>query len=285
MTPEQIMELCIKITEEAGEKINEIGEQGLKKVDVDNRVNHAILADKVVSQLIREKFSEIKFPGIIKSEEGKDVDFSEGAPRYLIICDEIDGSENLMSGKGMQPFCTILCVFDAINPKFDDALVSVIRIHTTGHIFYAVRNRGCYIKNPTGKIKKITTSKQIEFKRRIKLRFDTFRASKMDTKQIKNLITKTWIKDFGSTGYHLATVAAGMADAFVNYGAKGEELGAGYLLVKEAEGSMIDFNGSNIGKQKFSLKKSYQIITAATPELANTILHEMNKNEPKASFI
>jgi len=270
----KIKDLFIEIVEESGRKIKEIGEHGLKKVEGDNRANHAILADKVVSEIVREKLKG--FPGIINSEDGKDIDFSGGNPEYLISCDEIDGTENLQTGKGMQPYCTILCAFDSISPKFKDALVAVIRVHTTGHLFYAIRDKGCYMKEPGKDFEKLTVTTEKEFTDRLKIRFDSLQARNMEMKQIQKLITKAWIKDFGSTGYHLASLSAGIVDAFVNPGAKGEELGAGYLLIKEAGGSIIDFEGNDINDQEFDQKKEYKIIAAATPELAKAILDEMN---------
>jgi len=62
----------------------------------------------------------------------------------------------------------------------------------------------------------------------------------------------------------------------------GEEMGPGYLLVKEAGGAMIDWNGNDIGSERIALheKKTFHAVVAATEELGKEFIGEM-KNIPE----
>lgn len=100
-----------------------------------------------------------------------------------------------------------------------------------------------------------------------------------------------WVKDFACKALHLAGIADGTFDVFVsadrcanrNKRCTGEELGPGYLLVKEAGGSILDWKGRDIGGELISLdkKKSFNFVAAANYDLAKSFLYDMNKRFEK----
>ena len=96
-----------------------------------------------------------------------------------------------------------------------------------------------------------------------------------DLEKFKGIYSSTWAHNVSSAGFHLAGVASGHFDSFVGPVQKAHELGAGYLLVKEAGGEMIGFNGNSIDNLDFNFNSLYQIIAVATPELAEGLLSKI----------
>ena len=71
---------------------------------------------------------------------------------------------------------------------------------------------------------------------------------------------------------HLAGVASGIFDAFVNLRHKAHELGAGYALIKEAGGTLLDTAGRPLDEEPYDFDARRGIVAAGTDEMAARIL-------------
>ncbi len=93
----------------------------------------------------------------------------------------------------------------------------------------------------------------------------------------------------------MALIANGSADLFVgadncrnkNKLKTGEELGPLYLLVKEAGGAVLDWNGSDLGSEEVGLerKKTFHTIVAATEELGKEFTIKIKKIPEIAAYL
>lgn len=64
----------------------------------------------------------------------------------------------------------------------------------------------------------------------------------------------------------------GLFDAFVNAGNKGHELGAGYLLIKEARGVISDFRGTPLDDGLYEPHKKYDVVAAGNEKLRRELI-------------
>lgn len=80
-----------------------------------------------------------------------------------------------------------------------------------------------------------------------------------------------WLRNPGSAAYEMALVASGTAVAYICGSQKNHELGAGYLLVKEAGGVAIDFEGREYQGHLYDFNAQTSIILAASRELGDAL--------------
>jgi fructose-1,6-bisphosphatase/inositol monophosphatase family enzyme len=93
-----------------------------------------------------------------------------------------------------------------------------------------------------------------------------------ELRRLSRLHAEAWVKDFGSAGFHLAGVACAMFDAFVSSDQKGHELAAGYLLIKEAGGCILDLRGRPIDHVRFDFSAKYDVVASGDLSLAQAIV-------------
>ena len=272
---EFLTSLCKEALLLANKTIFSLGVSGREEVHDEHVVDISTRADMNVSNVLIDFFKARKVPAVLYSEESGRLDLTKH-PKYIITFDDLDGTDNYYRGGDMLPYCSIITLVDKLdNPHFDNILLAGIIEHRTKNMWLAVRGEGCYLN---GKVCK-TSGREI-LNRRTSIVLDHY-GSTPDIELFKNLYASSWVKDFGSAGFHLAGVSSGIFDAFVNTKQKGHEIGAGYLLVKEAGGTVIDFNGKDISSLIYDFNAKYKIIAGATRELSNkileNILNERNK--------
>jgi myo-inositol-1(or 4)-monophosphatase len=200
---------------------------------------------------------------IITSEEAGEIYRSEN-PKWAIYFDEVDGTFNYE--RGILPCTTVISAFEySPNLKFKDAVFAGVLDHTSDRLWYAERGEGCFLNN-----QRVQTSKKTDLGKKTSVIIDHGPCSK-DVSRFLGIYASNWVRNVSSAGFHLASVASGNFDAYICSIQKAHELGAGYLLVKEAGGVVIDFNGNSIEEQDFEFNRLYPIIAAATPELAEKL--------------
>jgi fructose-1,6-bisphosphatase/inositol monophosphatase family enzyme len=254
--------------------IKACAECGKEEVDNGDPINTATAADVAVSHALLKHFETSKIPAIVHSEESGKKQYGTN-PEFLIGFDDIDGTENWRRSEGIMPYTTIIFVYDKQKPRFEDALVAAMLEHTSGHMWLAVRGEGCYFKKKEWQnFQRCETSGQQTLSRKTAVRLDLY-AMREDPAVITALVEAAWVKDAGSSGYHLAAVSNGCSDAFVNSACKGHEFGAGYLLIKEAGGFIVDNKGLPYNKKPFDFDEKYNIVCTATEQLGRAILAKM----------
>jgi myo-inositol-1(or 4)-monophosphatase len=266
---------CIKAVEIAYSTVHDLGRTGIAKVAIPGK-DLVTKADLKVSDNWREYFTKNSIPLVVLTEESRNIPFEarENA-RYLGIGDEIDGTSNHNRCKELLPSCAIFTIFDNLDPCFDDALVTAIKNHITGDLWYAIKGQGCYFNNT-----RVKTSDKKEFGNETSVIIDEGYCPDPVKSSLRffKINQGVWRKNISSAGIHLAGVSSGSYagwDGFISLGQKSEELASGYLLIKEARGYLIDSSGNDIGNQKilplFNQGKTLEIIAAGTKELGDLL--------------
>ncbi len=237
---------------------------------------------------------------VVYSEELESpVKLSEN-PRASVVADEWDGTHNKLNGAGILPNGPLVGIAYAPNPKFEDVVAAGFLEVVSGNLFVAVRGNGAYVISHYlrgGRERETlrTSGKKV---------FDGNEQAIIDTIMLGNLqgafpdyTMKLGGGQFNSTAAHLALVAAGGRDIFVtgdnctsapNKRRTGEEIGPLYLLLNEAGGTILDWNGNDLGQELIGLgeKKVFHVVAAATPELGREFVREaIHKNPVLVSYM
>lgn len=248
-------------------------------------------ADIDVGQAILDSLKRSSFPLIAYTEEFGKVEL-HSSPQYSVVFDDIDGSLNYRDGFGMLPHGSILGVFESPDPKFNECLASGYLDFNSGNLFYAVKNQGARLVE--GWAKGREEEIQIRTSGRKSISGETFLRFVPDLYMLGGLSQyfvrygdRAWLGDLRSTAVHLALVVCGSIDILVlgdnshipTKRRTGEEIGPGYLLVREAGGAMLDWNGRDLGEDRVALheKKTFHAVAAATEELGQEFVEEMHR--------
>jgi myo-inositol-1(or 4)-monophosphatase len=240
------------------------GDRARVEVHDSHIVDISTAGDRAVSRALIDFFKNSGLPATLQSEESGRLDLVQ-RPEYLIAFDDLDGTDNFFRGNGLLPYCTVISILGGSAPRFDDTLASGVVEHRTGMTWLAEKGKGVVVN---GTPSRVSRCERID--RRTVIAVDHY-GSREGNKRFGRLHTDAWVKDFGSSGFHLAGVASGMFQAFVNAGQKGHELAAGYLLVTEGGGTLVDFQGMPYGDREYDFDSTYEVIASCTPSLAASI--------------
>ncbi len=225
----------------------------------------SIKADVAVEKSIIDYFQRQKLPFQIVSEEAglKRI----GRPEYSVIIDPIDGSDNYKSRREILPYSTTIAVFDSLKPKYRDVLIGATLEHHSNTVWYAVRGRGCFIRNKKGRCG-VSTRKALN-----EGTFCIVNSNHHDNFEVfKRIFKNCHLRDFGSTALHYALLAEGSIDAYFDAYNHQNELPAGYLLINEAGGFVTDLKGRDIADLNHEFRKRIGVVCASTRELLKEIL-------------
>ncbi|UCB46439.1 MAG: hypothetical protein JSV25_03165 [Spirochaetota bacterium] len=224
--------------------------------------------DMAVSMKLIDLFKKQKIQAILYSEEAGEITILKN-PQFTITFDDIDGTGNYHRGRGLLPYCTVVTIFDSINPLFENVLIAGIIEHNSGDIWHAVRNEGCFLND-----RRVQTTGKNNLDRSALVIIDHY-ASHKDINKLLSIYSKSWVKDFGSAAFHMAGISSGMFDGYISYAQKAHELGAGYLLVKEAGGFLQDLYGNPLDELRYEFDRKYNIVAASTEKLGKILLTKL----------
>jgi fructose-1,6-bisphosphatase/inositol monophosphatase family enzyme len=262
-TLEKLQKLCLNALIVASETIKKTGSAGkIEVVDID-LVNTSTRADHAISDALCKFFQDSGIPADLYSEELGVIKTKN--PEFIIMWDDIDGTENWRRSNGTMPCCTIISIFKA-SGLFRDCLVTGLKEYNSGTVWCAVKGKGCWIEK-----EKCQTSHCTELIKKTALRLDMFELSD-EPLLVAQLNKNSWIKDAGSTGYHCAAVSCGIADGFLTKLCMAYEIGAA-LLVTEAGGFVSDWQGHSYDNTVIDFNGKYPLICAATEELGRKIVN------------
>lgn len=252
----------------------------------DTKVDIRTFADIAVTEVWKEYFKKSGLPIRLYTEElERPLSFSE-SPVLSAVGDEVDGTHNQSSGFGMLPHGSVIGISDKPDPIFDSFLVTGFLEFNSGNLFYAVKGRGAYLiegwARGGSEEKRLITSDRTLVSKAENVIADVYMLNELAAAFLPDVALRGG--DFRSTAVHLALVAAGSLDLFVlgdncpnpKKRRTGEEIGPGYLLVREAGGAIVDWRGRDLGSQlvNLHLKRTFHAVAAATPELAESYVNE-----------
>ncbi len=235
-------------------------------------------ADREIGTAILEVFRSDKTPQIVEIEGLKK--FTQKNAKILRTVDPLDGSLDFLRRRGTQglPFCTAIAEFTAANPYFKDCRAAGVIDLRNGDLWLAEKGSGC---NLNGKPCRASALKKIDKDQGPIIIGDSYYPD--NRKLLAEVFSdfRGYLRDPGSAAYEMALVACGVVDAFICNQQKNDVLGAGYLLVKEAGGIAVDFEGKDIGDRLYKFDEQTPVIMAATQELAEEILERIRKAQEK----
>lgn len=270
---EKLKQVCIKAVKLAHEVVLELDEEGRKPVDTPKDI--VTVCDLKVREKWRHYFPNCGIPIKVFSEESKLDPFPtpDGA-RYLGVGDEIDGTFNYHRSRFVFPNCSIFTIFDSIEPRYKDALVTAVLDHNTGNLWHAIKGQGCYFND-----KRVHASDKKTLGKDTSIIIDMGPCVKLENYfRFMNVFGNSWVRNISSSGIHMAGVASGAYngwDGFVCFGLKADEAGAGKLLLREGGGYLSGLPDD----EKFDFFKTYNIVATGTRELNEEIRRELLTDE------
>ena len=268
MELDALTRICLDALDKSTITLAALGADGAAEIQADHVVDISTRGDMAVSRSLIDHFAATGLPARILSEEADPVVLA-ASPEYTLAFDDIDGTDNYHRGSGVLPHCTLVCLFDSPEPRYRDALVAGVIEHVSGRVWHAVRDRGCYLDgHPT------QSSGRTPLDRRTAVIIDHY-SSASDMARFGPIYPQSWVKDYGSSALHLAGVSSGMFDAYLGSAQKGHELGAGYLLIREAGGVVTDWSGRALGDLVYDFDGRLPIVAAATAELGAALLQAL----------
>ncbi|THE19485.1 histidinol-phosphatase [Kocuria rosea] len=205
-------------------------------------------ADRSVEQHLRERLAELFPEDGLLGEEFAEVEGSSGG-RWIM--DPIDGTKSFIHGVPL--YSTLLAYESAQGIEF-----GAIALPSLGRLVYAQTGRGCF----DGQGRQLTTSGRREVKDAYVLStwLEDWPVEFIDRIQNQEGIIRTWGDGFG-----YALMAAGQADAMLDFTVSPFDVAPMPVIMREAGGVFTDFAGvesiySGVG------------LAAATPELRDALL-------------
>jgi len=272
-------ELFTKIKNE----FEEMRDKGLDRKDVAEDKDVVTEVDQRITEIVVDFFEDRDNRYRLESEEMKKEDSIHGTdnPDYTVIFDEIDGTANMRDYAG--PYGPIIAIAEGPDPVFNDIIASGFYEMTREAYYHAYQDSGAFRRHGmNGSDLKIESGSAEKLEIDTGLLIDQAMLSKKT--EIAENAWKSWCNDFGSQGHHYALIAEGVREGFITGGHglmkdknTAEELAGMYLIVREADGIVVDWNAENIGENKIGMKEglTHDVIVASTDRLAENICQEI----------
>jgi myo-inositol-1(or 4)-monophosphatase len=225
--------------------------------------NIDIVAEKTVLDFLKE----INFECVVLGEECGRVELSKN-PKGFVIMDAIDGSAN--SVRGIPFFCSSLAF--ATDNRLSSITDGVITNLSNGEMYWASKEKGAFLnqskihvhnKDPIYKIIGINTSGA--------------------TPELMNKLHPIFeqhnhTRHFGANALEMAMFARGLMDIFIDLRKKIriQDIAAGYLIVKEAGGLLLDENFDFLDAD-LSYETRVSFIAAANQTILDDIFSKIRK--------
>ncbi|MDH5431347.1 MAG: fructose 1,6-bisphosphatase [Nitrosopumilus sp.] len=225
--------------------------------------NIDIIAEKTVLDYLKKN----NFECIVLGEECGRVELSS-KPKGFVIMDAVDGSANAV--RGVPFFCSSLAF--ASEDKLSSVTDGVITNLTNGEMYWASKNKGAFFKNKQIKVHKKNPIYKI-------VGINTSGAS-IDLMTRLNPIYENYehTRHFGANALEMAMFARGLMDIFIDLRKKIriQDIAAGYVIVKEAEGILLDENLNQLDAN-LSYETRVSFIAAANQEILDEIMSKIDK--------
>lgn len=223
--------------------------------------------DIVAEKTVLDYFKKINFECVVLGEECGRVELSS-QPKGFVIMDAIDGSANAV--RGIPFFCCSLAF--ATDDKISSITDGVVTDLTSGDMYWASKGKGAFLnenkihvldKDPIYRIVGINMSgASPELVQRLQHVFQSHNHT----------------RHFGANALEMAMFARGLIDIFIDFRDKIriQDMAAGYLLVKEAGGLILDANLQPLDSD-LSYQTRLSFIAAANQKILDDIMSQIGK--------
>jgi myo-inositol-1(or 4)-monophosphatase len=221
--------------------------------------------DIVAEKTVLDYLKEINFECVVLGEECGRVELSEN-PKGFVIMDAIDGSANAV--RGVPFFCSSLAF--ATENRLSSITDGVITNLSNGEMYWASKNKGSFLdeskicvhdQDPIYKIVGINASGATpELMRKLHPIFEQHNHT----------------RHFGANALEMAMFARGLMDIFIDLRGKIriQDIAAGYLIVKEAGGLILDENFDPLDAD-LSYDTRISFIAAANQKILDDVFSEI----------
>lgn len=265
----ELSQKCLEALFITKKTILKLGEHGRTAVPT-SKDEPVTKSDLEVSKALKKYFLDSGLNAVYQSEELGRIN-NPLNPKYAVFWDEVDGTFNWQRG-GLLSSAAVISAFEyKENLLFKDSLFAGVLDLKSGDLWYAERNKGCYLNN-----KKVHSFGRRDLGKNTKLMLDLGPCPSIKLqKTFLDLNASSWVGNISCAGIHLAGVASGNFDGAVLPLQKAHELSAGYLLITESGRYIADFQGRDLANQQFDFNAKYQIVAADTKSLGEKILDKI----------
>lgn len=244
----------IEIVKDAGKIILSAHNQETSVTAKEGKKNFVTKYDVAMQDFLfnelAKAFPEAEFVG----EEGEN-NLKSSALRFII--DPIDGTTNFMQNYRCSCISVALC-------KENDVIAGVVFNPYTNEVFSAEQGTGAYLNGEKIKVSDRPLSDGLAL-------FGTSPYHPENTDETFALLRKVFdfsrdIRRSGSAAYDICTVACGRCEVFFEKGLQPWDIAAGTLILKEAGGVALNYQGEEISLSKpddmiFANPKAYEEFT------------------------
>ncbi len=247
------LQTILSITEQA-EKIPRQYFRNHVSVDHKDDASPVTIADQATEKFIRDALAD-QFPdhGII----GEEFADKPGNGPYQWIIDPIDGTRSFISG--MPLYGMLIALLNDGLPE-----LGIVRMPELSEVFTGSKN-GAFLNGTP-----IKTSATTQLETAFIYINEADKILKTDPAVFEKLNRAGQDRRFGNDCYPHMLVAAGHADACIDYDLKPFDFLPLMAVVQQAGGIITDWNGAPLG-----LGSDGRVISAATPELHRALLNEL----------
>jgi len=223
--------------------------------------------DIVAEKTVLDYFKKINFECIVLGEECGRVELSTQSKGFVIM-DAIDGSANAV--RGIPFFCCSLAF--ATNDKISSITDGVVTDLTSGDMYWASKGKGAFLNE-----NKIHVLDKDPIYRIVGINMSG--ASPELVQRLQHVFkSHNHTRHFGANALEMAMFARGLIDIFIDFRDKIriQDMAAGYLLVKEAGGLMLDANLQPLDSD-LSYQTRLSFIAAANQKILDDIMSQIGK--------
>ncbi len=259
-----ILNVMIKAVQKAGRgMIRDFGEVSQLQVAQKGPGDFVSNTDLKVEEILIESLTEDRPDYAVISEEKGSIPSKNNSP-FTWVIDPIDGTTNFIHA------ISFFAISIALK-HYDDIVATVLYNPVLNELYFAEKGQGAFLMNSAGN-KRLRVSSRFRLSEAMMCFAGVNNQQGLDIMQ-KFLGKVVGIRSRGAVTLELASVAAGQTDGFVLRGTNLWDVASGYLLIKEAGGKIMTFDGKT---DLQSLVKSDYII-ASNLSLSSVIQKELIK--------
>ena len=246
-----MLDKIISIVKEAGKIILSAHDQESAVTAKEGKKNFVTKFDVAVQDYLFEKLGEAFPEAEFVGEEGEN-NFESKALRFII--DPIDGTTNFMQDYRCSCISVALC-------KENEVVAGVVYNPYNGEVFSAEKGNGAYLNGERISVSDRPLSDGLAL-------FGTSPYHPENTDETFSLLRKVFdfcrdIRRSGSAAYDICMIACGRCEVFFEKSLQPWDIAAGTLILKEAGGVALNYQGEEIDFSKpndvvFANPKAYE---------------------------
>lgn len=230
-------EAIISVVRKAGQLVIEMRQAGLQQVQSKSAVIDLVTEADLASEALLRKELQRLYPQVgFWGEESNQPPTEE----FFWLVDPIDGTTNFANG--VPHYAVNVALYQA-----HTALLAVTLHLPVGHVYWAAKNQGAFLRMPDGKQHRLQVNQVQQLNHALLTTgFPYHRAASTDNNsaEFAYFMPRTQgVRCLGSAALDLALVASGALAAFWEGWLGPWDAAAGVLLVQEAGGQVTDYRG------------------------------------------